>query len=888
MGPLHCSLTSIVLLHIRDACTSHLGPTTTANQTTTKNLNSGPKMAHVLWNSDIDVYNPQVIPLPVARTLALYLTIPDLLLFSLTSRNAHKAASEPQLWVLKLSAMGVWDQAIVVPKEKLRHIDFSALDNPLTCLDSIYKTPRIAKYQVLKVWKCLDNYYRDLQLNVPYERLKVFKSFHTPQEQAKMLTNLLRFNAIDTDAENRRFVRQKITELVEIFENAVLRELEIHYDIQDYENTRKFVEILIDLKNDQTLIDFFLQKTCFDNESIKFLNPELFDITEFFTLELKPEVEKPAIDKKLKHKSEWATSDDESDAESENELEQISESIQNLAIKEEEEPEKTYTINVARLDEFISELASVFNEEARIFDLIFPQSVPMMFKVSEELITSQLQEIVLVSSSAAKERNVYLEWAPLLYHKLTHEFLDQLNPSQNVGESYKLLIHELVDASYESYASEYINEEKLTFRLFCSKKIHEWKVDAERRENEKTQDILKHVKVETKNDFLTSFKKVFTINGSSTRDEDDETENYSEMQARAKILAENIKSLNEVFSPKLALTILNEAKISLNRLMQFREFTILAVVAELNSTTQEEFSNVLDCIGEDHLKIGFQRALKYLKEYNPKELNDLIDTSKDSAIGPLVNFFELINMADMIVQMLDFFYKEEMMNRKVVKHENSVLNPSLQLKKKLESMVDKFVADGLNTGIDVLFKEIEAVYLSNPPDKYYNPILTHTMAFVGPTEAAKRAVHILEDNIDLLVDSADKLIVEVFQQEVAERFFQLIVKVLKRSTVSVDGAVTLISDLNYYYEFILSHIKSNKRLIFPLFQALKKVGSIYLIGGEDAKAIGQLVSDLSKFNGIFNQEEIYEFVQRRQDWPQIKKHVEKVMYGLAFGDCVLV
>lgn len=854
-------------------------------------------MAHVLWNSDIDVYNSQVIPLLVARNLALYLDISDLLLFSLTSRNAHKAANDYHLWTLKLIAMGAWNNARAISKDEIRHADFSSLNNPLTCFNSIYQSPRIAKYQVLKISRCLQKYYEDLQLNVPYERLRVFKNFHTPQDQSIMLSNLLRYNAIDTDNANRRFVRQKITDLLEIFENAVLRELEIHYDIQDYENTRKFVEILTYLKNDQTLIDFFLQKTCFDNESIKFLNPETFNIAEFF---LKIEKSKngatdnPGDTVWAEDAAQFSDNGVEAggNVEKTNEVMNTTEKFKNLDLQETLQGESSdgdsYKVNVARLNEFITELAEVFNEEARIIDVIFPQSVPMMFKVSEELITSQLQEIVLVLSSAARERNVYLEFAPLLYHKLTHDFLDKLNPSNNVGESYKTLIHELIDASHESYASEYMNEERLTFRLFCSKKIQDWTLDVQKREQEKTQNILKHVKVETKNDFLTSFRKVFAINGSSSQDNEvEDLENYSEIQARARILAENIKSLNEVFSPKLALTILNEAKESLQRLLQFREFTISAVVTDLNATMQEEFLNVIDCIGEDHLKLGFLKALNFLKEYNPKELNNLIDESEDSAIGPLVIFFELINMADMIVQMLDIFYKEEMINRKVVKHENSVLNPSLQSKKKLESMVDKFVADGLNTGIDVLFKEIEAVYLSTLQSTDYNPTPGSAFLAVGPTRAARQAVHILDDNIDLLVDSAEKSIIEVFQQEVAERFFQLIVKVLKRSTISVDGAVTLISDLNLYYDFILTHIRSNKRMIFPLFQALKKVGSIYIIGGEDARAIGQLVSDLSKFNGIFSQEEIYEFVQRRQDWPLIKKHVEKVMYGLSL-DCVIV
>ena len=76
--------------------------------------------------------------------------------------------------------------------------------------------------------------------------------------------------------------------------------------------------------------------------------------------------------------------------------------------------------------------------------------------------------------------------------------------------------------------------------------------------------------------------------------------------------------------------------------------------------------------------------------------------------------------------------------------------------------------------------------------------------------------------------------------------------------------------MNLYFKFINNYVKSNKRLVLPLYQALIKIGNIYLISGDDSKSIGKLVSDLSKFNGIFSQEEIYEFVQRRQDWPIIK------------------
>ncbi|KAK7679373.1 hypothetical protein QCA50_017590 [Cerrena zonata] len=245
-------------------------------------------------------------------------------------------------------------------------------------------------------------------------------------------------------------------------------------------------------------------------------------------------------------------------------------------------------------------------------------------------------------------------------------------------------------------------------------------------------------------------------------------------------------------------------------------------------------------------------------------------------------------MADLIIQMIDIFYKEEMINRKAVKQENSILNPSLQSKKKLEGLVDKYVADGLNVGIDILIDEIEATFKNGLKEQDYNPPIDTSTIFDGPTKPARTAVKILEDNIDLLVGSADKSIVDVFQQEIAERFFQIIVKVLKRSTISVTGAINLISDLNLYYDFVVEHIKTNKKLVYPLFQSLKKVGSIYLISGSESKSIGKLVSDLSKFNGIFGQEEIYEFVQRRQDWPLIKRDVEKVMYGLSLDSKAFV
>ncbi|CAK7897042.1 recyclin-1 [[Candida] anglica] len=800
-------------------------------------------MAQVIWNSDIDVYNPQVMPVSVAENITRYLNVQDLISFARVSKNTYKTVHNPSLWVHKLKQLTCWEDAIIPERDfKPKEFLMENFNNPLTCLDTIVKLPKLARFQILKIYKCLQPYYGDLLSNQAYEKLRMFKDFRTPADQAKILQNLVRFNCIDYDERSREVTKEKINALFEMFENALLRELEIHYDIEDFPKTKSFVSILSSLGNDQTLIDFFLQKTIFDNdESGDFFNVQKLDVDSFF-------------DENGQH------------------------------------------LQTETLDQFVESLATIFNKEAHIIDLIFPQSIPMMYKVCEELISNQLMEVIMVLIDSAKKKSshAYILLAPTLYTYLTTNFIKRLEPCDNIGPSYKQLVRELLDMSYESFAVEYVREEDQSFKAFSSEIILKWQNSLSEREQQTVQNILKNVRVETKNDFLSSFKKVFTINSNSNsnsnKSETVDDENYSEFEAKTKILSENIKSLNKIFSLEIAMDILNQAKITLHRLSSFKEFSIAAIRADIYSGMQDIFVSVIDSVGNEHVKPGFQKALEYLETYKPNELEGGLSAHNNfNATGdPLVLFSELINMADLIIQMIDIFYKEEMINTQIVKVENSILNPSLQHKKKFEGLVDNYVADGLNVGIDLLVGEIENVFDVYLLDSDYNPPMTSSVVLDGPTEASRRVVKILEENIDLLVGCTDKSIVEVFQKEIAERVFQTIVKTLKKRTISVTGAMNLISDLNLYHDFIVTHIRSNKRQIVPLYQSLKKVGSIYLISGQDSKSIGKLVSDLSKFNGIFNQEEIYEFVQRRSDWLQIKRDVEKVMYGLSLGDCVIM
>lgn len=65
------------------------------------------------------------------------------------------------------------------------------------------------------------------------------------------------------------------------------------------------------------------------------------------------------------------------------------------------------------------------------------------------------------------------------------------------------------------------------------------------------------------------------------------------------------------------------------------------------------------------------------------------------------------------------------------------MNPSLQSKKKLEALVDKNVADGLNIGIELLVHQIETTYQELLLDTDYNPP-PDSVTTLGPTNAAQK------------------------------------------------------------------------------------------------------------------------------------------------------
>jgi recyclin-1 len=83
--------------------------------------------------------------------------------------------------------------------------------------------------------------------------------------------------------------------------------------------------------------------------------------------------------------------------------------------------------------------------------------------------------------------------------------------------------------------------------------------------------------------------------------------------------------------------------------------------------------------------------------------------------------------------------------------------------------------------------------------------------------------------------------------------------------------------MNHYFKFIQT-LRNSDLLLY--FKALRELSQIYLVDPSDAKELAAIIADADRFHGIFRVEEVYEFAERRADWFQVRRDVERAMYGV--------
>ncbi|KAK9467638.1 exocyst complex component Sec10-like protein [Lipomyces arxii] len=814
-------------------------------------------------------------------------------------------------WINRLIKMNVWDDveaetyraddtkrknAKSIIKQNLAKVQIT----PLNVLGTVQSIPGYGRHEFSRIYKILAPLYLDLTRPARPSTMEpqVFKIYRTPELQALILKTLTQFSyaLTDDDSDERR---QRLSGVVEIFENAAIHEFETGLDAADYNNrARRYAAVLILLNGGNTAIQAFIQR------SKLLVGAESPGISSCFV-----------VDEKFGQ------------------------------IKLDLNPVKKFLDNLSRgvSDEEVT-IRKVFGSNQVVIDKAL---LLIVERVIEDII-GDFCYVLIERSHETGNIDIYLQVVSSTYEALL-EFaygllMDDADSEDKVLREFLRpfhdSVHAIVDRVYEQHVDLYLQEELERFREKCTQEIDRFDQRAARQEQE-TETILRSKYKDLtamhsgtaaeKFDVLTSFKKMLFLpvtaignpvmqfsstsskTSSSFRDDSSDRQSQhttssskeqypsSELAANAAILNSRLASIRTLFSLEVALDLIQGARESIERTALFVYFE-----GQTGEEAKEQchliFVALLESLGFHHIQNGFDRALSHMMEYQPPTYNeDDGSTGKNERpqqVEPLVTFLELVNVGDLIQQMVDVFFEKELVSRQLL-NRTDFLSPAVKEKKRFEQMLDEHVALGLNCGIDVLIEQVEYILATTQkPDEFniYHWSPDHREGSngqlidsrLGPTEAAVKVANTVAAHTRLLNGNTDKTTLDVFLQEVGLRMYSSIGKHIKRQTIAVDGgAVLLISDLNYYYKFAESTLR--QRILLPYFAALREVSQLYLIDPKSSREIGVVMADVvQKFANIITAEEVLEYVQCRADWLLVKRAVEKAVYGMGITDCCVM
>ncbi|KAF9549108.1 F-box protein: endocytic membrane traffic, recycling ReCYcling 1 [Mortierella hygrophila] len=298
--------------------------------------------------------------------------------------------------------------------------------------------------------------------------------------------------------------------------------------------------------------------------------------------------------------------------------------------------------------------------------------------------------------------------------------------------------------------------------------------------------------------------------------------------------------------------------------------TAQEVQEEMNSLLSVELALHLIHLDKDALQrlaafaglggvLGGRVAIQQLGRYKPS-------TTHGGGVTPLMDFFELVHVADLILQMVQVYYAEEM-----CKHIDKMdfLNEANKEKKSFERMIDDGVAAGLDKSIEVMIDQVAYILATMQLPTDFNPEEGADIE-LQPTNACREAVTCLTTHTKMLIGCTDKHTLDVFFQELGLRLFNCLTKHLRSNVVSSQGGFVLICDLNHYYNFIVG---LKQPTLNPNFLALKELGNLFII--QSPSDLKQLIHDMERFGGILRIEDVFEFAEMRSDWKSIQRIVER-------------
>jgi recyclin-1 len=657
---------------------------------------------------------------------------------------------------------GGFDTPILLPGETVVPQRTTVEKDPLAALKVLSRARSIrgfARQEYGKVYGALAPIYFDMARSKSHTDPVLFRLYRDPEQQAQMLMQLRHFAKSD-GAQGWHLREQKVETMTGIFENAVLREFEQGMLSGDIDGKmQRYAHVLVILNGGTAGIDTYIQNNSVMARKEGFGNP---------------------LD-----------------------------CIRGVP---------TGHVNLDPSDEFFRRLAVSMNEQAAIIDRVFPTTVDVLVPFIERVAEDVISEYITTLLDEAHDMNIetYLKAASGTYEQC-RRFAISLKPSKASPPDFAQRTSQIIAGCFEQHVDLYLQEELEFFRSKSEREVDSWEKELTEQEESAESFLLSNVSRQAaKQDFLSSFKKMVmlpvsalsTTTSSSTRKETEANHRAStsvpfdrlgtprldapttELAAKAAIMNTRLEGIRSLFSIEIALNLIHNAKTSLERAAQF-----VKLGAQSGEEAREQcetiFILLIQILGNRHIKRGFDKAVNHLSEYNPREIGE----HTQAGVEPLVTFLELVNVGDLIQQMVDVFYVQELVAPKL-SDSDDFLSPAVKEKKRFEQMLDERVAAGLNKGIDALMNEVEYICATNQAPSDFNPPMMADgkidISDIGPSETATKIVDMLSSHVNMLVGSTDKNVLDVFNQEVGLRLFAVLCKHLKRQRISVEGAIKLI------------------------------------------------------------------------------------------------
>lgn len=881
------------------------------------------------------------VPEEVVHTIASYITsFQDLVNFSMVNKGCYNDINNDSgLWIGYLKQLGNWE-----PKRRRSSNENSLiiLDDemtPIDCLSTPTSDPHMARERFIRIYSLMNPIVKGMLIDnyTNFQNLKVFRQYDTPLLQAELFSNISKVLILYKRSHPNDYKNMllRFDTILDLFVGTVTREIGVQLEKKKFEVARSLVSALGELRLENSeltvdplnaLLEFFLTRYASGFSQVTddhIVDKILVQADDAVGVVNGYKLDYDRIDEQF-GKIQKVLDEDLSEVASifhggskNTEIDELP-----IVLKIIETFLSSYLIGglidrlmvrAREIDE--GEDMRVSLERKQMQKLIQEQRSPLPQEqdlaetddTGLQTIDEPVDESVGNHINVMNANSLFFQAVPYIHSKLI-SMLQELKYPETMAESggqqvkidYVSLSCEFVNFYYEPYLLEFSEQLPKQCHKALEYMVQTWESSKLEDQRKMEQRILSMVDDSDERkkktfDILSTFTNIFTFKAKDN-EQHKETENerkVSKMAANLEILQSNVESIKSLVSVDLTVLILQHVKNTYDLLIDLTKYsTTEELNKQLYSICSDIFIDMLTIIIDEHVNPGFAEALNTLRNYDPTEFKGELK-SDSAAVAPLTNFTELVNVGDLILQMVGVFYQRELVTSGIVKSKTGKYRDFLSMTQcekeiaKFETILDTYVADGLDISIGVIMNEVNFSILENNVDATTYTLKRNNRD--GPSEWVCKVVNILDTHFRLLEKSIDKGIMDVFKQEIGERFVAEFIKLLtKRVAINEIGAFQFITDVNYLYDFFQ---KSRMKSTVAYFVAFKQISQMFLVDcSEDkkqCKELGKLVIEIGRENGMFTPEEVYQFVSRRADWPRIKRSVDKIMYGFTPEDCVI-